>query len=131
MTQDEKALLLKDLCMRAPYSVKCSCYEGRLTATLTGVKSDTELYFHELDWKEDDGIIEIEFCKPYLFPMSSMTKEQEKYLMSLMEKISIPFWGEVLTPSIEYFDYLNKNHFDYRDLIGKRLAIDCSNLNIY
>ena len=29
------------------------------------------------------------------------------------------------------FDWYNKNHFDYRGLIPKRLAIDCTNLNIY
>ena len=40
---------------------------------------------------------------------------------------------EELTPEdiIELFDFLNKNHFDYRGLIPKGLAIDCTNLNIY
>ena len=28
-------------------------------------------------------------------------------------------------------DWFNKNHFDYRNLIEKGLAIDCTNLNIY
>ena len=40
---------------------------------------------------------------------------------------------EELTPEdlIEIFDFLNKNHFDYRGLIPMGLAIDCTNLNIY
>ena len=29
------------------------------------------------------------------------------------------------------FDWYNKNHFDYRGLIEKGLAVDCTNLNIY
>lgn len=32
---------------------------------------------------------------------------------------------------IEYIDWLNANHFDYRDLIEKGLAIDATGLNIY
>ena len=28
-------------------------------------------------------------------------------------------------------DWFNKNHIDYRGLIEKGLAIDCTNLNIY
>ena len=28
-------------------------------------------------------------------------------------------------------DWLNKNHLDYRGLIGKGLAIDATDLNIY
>lgn len=28
-------------------------------------------------------------------------------------------------------DWLNKNHFDYRGLIEKGLAIDATNLNVY
>lgn len=130
MTQEEKDLLLKDLCARAPYGVKCQCYDGRIIASLTGVKSETELYFHEFDWKEDDGIIEIEFCKPYLFPMSSMTEEQAKIFLKL-ESMCILSSTDKLGPKIEFFEWLNKNHFDYRGLIEKGLAIDATNLNIY
>jgi hypothetical protein len=126
MTQENKNLLLKDLCARAPYGVKCQCYDGRIIASLTGVKSETELYFHEFDWKEDDGIIEIEFCKPYLFPLSSMTEEQEEEYNDLngYELGCFPHTEEAL-------DYLIKNHFDYRGLIPMDLAIDATRLNIY
>lgn len=46
---------------------------------------------------------------------------------------TLEFWMEEI-PSyelIKVFDWLNKNHFDYRGLIEKGLAIDCTNLNIY
>jgi hypothetical protein len=130
MTQEGKNLLLQDICARAPYGVKCQCYDGRIIASLTGVKSETELYFHEFDWKEDDGIIEIEFCKPYLFPMSSMTEEQAKIFLKL-ESMCFLSSTDKIGPKIELFDWLNRNHFDYRGLIEKGLAIDATNLNIY
>ena len=40
---------------------------------------------------------------------------------------------EELTPEdiVELFDFLNKNHFDYRGLIKKGLATDATGLNIY
>ena len=125
MTQEEKDLLLKDLCARLPYGVKCHCFDEKTIASLTGIKSNTELYFDELDYKEFDGIIEITYCKPYLFPMSNMTEEQFKEYWELehsgnMEHLSIPA-----------LDWLNKNHFDYRGLIPMGLANDATGLNVY
>ena len=35
------------------------------------------------------------------------------------------------TTTYNYIDWLNKNHFDYRGLIEKGLAIDATGLNIY
>ena len=61
--------------------------------------------------------------KPYLFPLSSMTKEQEKeWLYTLSSDYNITY---------DTVDWLNKNHFDYRGLIEKGIAIDATKLNIY
>lgn len=65
--------------------------------------------------------------KPYLFPLSSMTKEQEREWQSLM---ICDIYG-ILYHTIESFDYLYKNHIDIRGLIEKGLAIDATGLNIY
>lgn len=64
--------------------------------------------------------------KPYLFPMSSMTDEQEEEYNNLncYELGCFPHTEEAL-------DYLIRNHFDYRDLIPMRLAINATGLNIY
>ena len=78
MKQEYKDLLLKDLCNRIMYGVKCTVYENTSVHTLSGVlpnKVHSELYFEELDWKEHDGFADIQYCKPYLFPLSSMTEE--------------------------------------------------------
>lgn len=123
----DKELLLKDICARLPYGVKIQVpYE------------DGSGYFDEIVWEvNNDGHfhvngwgIEYEYVKPYLFPLSSMTEEQKMFLKQQNWCIAISTSGTVET-TIEGFDWLNKNHFDYRNLIDKNLAIDATGLNIY
>ena len=65
--------------------------------------------------------------KPYLFPLSSMTEKQKKEYQCITER-----WMYDSSYSIsDSTDWLNKNHFDYRNLIDKNLAIDATGLNIY
>ena len=87
---------------------------------LSGVFTD-EAYF-----TTESGSIYSNEYKPYLFPLSSMTDEQEEEYNDLncYELGCFPHTEEAL-------DYLIKNHFDYRGLIEKGLAIDATNLNIY
>lgn len=127
MTQEDKVLLLKDLCARLPYGVK-----GKSVI----IDPDTnEHRLYGIDVFESISVIMIEGGEeeftPYLFPLSSMTEEQRQELESLMVVITVPAWGKILSPTPEYYDWLNKNHFDYRGLIKKELAIDATGLNIY
>ena len=113
MTQEDKELLLKDLCARLSYGVIIQIKDWAVL--------DAELKIGHINRLQ---INDVEL-KPYLFPMSSMTDEQYKEYWELehsgnMEHLSIPA-----------LDWLNKNHFDYRGLIEKGLAIDATNLNIY
>ena len=128
MVQTQKDLLLKDLCARQMYNVKCKVFDDANSYTLSGVlhnKPYSQLYFEELDWKECDGFIGIEYCKPYLFPLSSMTEEQEiEYLNTCVSQNPL-FW------TLDTFEWLNKNHFDYNYLIDDNLALDATGLNIY
>lgn len=125
MAQNEKDLLLKDLCARLPYGVKCACNKNIYTA-----KGLDLIVTDEGDWEyavTAKGIapIEIDFIKLYLFPLSSMTGEQiEQFNKTLIGT-------ENLGWSNETFDWLNANHFDYRDLIPMGLANDATGLNIY
>lgn len=125
MTQEQKDLLLKDLCARQMNGVKCKVFNDAKSYTLSGVlhnKPYSQLYFDELDWKEFDGFVSINDCKPYLFPLSSMTEEQKEDMI----KSSCGIGSDK-----NVFDWWNKNHFDYRGLIEKGLAIDATGLNIY
>ncbi len=120
MTQEEKDLLLKDLCARMPYGVKFQS-ENIETALFVDI-SDGEVWIN--------GTC-IDDFKPYLYPLSSMTDEQIQELESLMEVTTIPKWGEVLSPTPKYYDWLDKNKFDYRGLIPKGLANDAIGLGVY
>lgn len=130
MTQEEKQLLLVDLCGRLMYGVKCKVFDFMTPYTLSGISPNTgydELYFEQLDFKESDGYAGVKFCEPYLFPLSSITEEQKQEYQYITER----WMYDSLYSISDSIDWLNKNHFDYRGLIEKGLAIDCTNLNIY
>lgn len=124
MTQEQE-LLLKDLCSRLPYGVKAQYYgeeeECECVDMIDGI------YPFDNEVSIGQYALKVETIKLYLFPLSSMTEEQRKEWQSLMIQ---DFFG-VLYWTMESYDYLHKNHFDYRGLIKKGLAIDVSNLNIY
>lgn len=119
--EETKEFLLKDLCARLPYNVKV-LFKNKvfsidyIFAIYEEIKLDTP----------DNYTINISEVKPYLFPLSSMTEEQEEEYNNLngYELGCFPHTEEAL-------DYLIKNHFDYRYLIDKGLAIDATGLNIY
>lgn len=138
MTQENKELLLKDLCARLPYNVICQVefkengkYNSKVML-LSGIFTD-KAYF-----TTKGGSIYSNEYKPYLFPLSSMTDEQKKeyYNLCFEEEREEREYGEWITKvyyhnTIESIDWLNKNHFDYRGLITMGLAIDATGLNIY
>ena len=120
-----KEKLIRDLCARLPYGVKV-LYDNKVFSI------DYVSSIHEeikLDTR-DNYTINVSDVKPYLFPLSSMTEEQKMFLKQQNWCIAISTSGTVET-TIEGIDWLNKNHFDYRGLIDKALAIDASGLNIY
>lgn len=128
MTQENKNLLLQDLCSRLPYGVICDTSKGNghlcsINQTIFGIVYGINIKATERDYFNDKE----EIIKPYLFPLSSMTEEQKKEYQHISER-----WMYDASYSIgDSIDWLNKNHFDYRGLIEKGLAIDCTNLNIY
>ena len=119
MTNEEKDLLLKDLCARLAYNVQCCAKNNhKISGSLVGIIGENIHVF-----SSGHGIFSINVIKPYLLPLSSMTKEQEKeWSYTLSSDYNITY---------DTIDWLNKNHFDYRGLIDKGLAIDATNLNIY
>ena len=127
MTQEDKELLLKDLCARLPYNVICQVefkenrkYNSKVML-LSGIFTD-EAYF-----TIKGGSIYSNEYKPYLFSLSSMTDYQKSDYQFITER-----WMNDPSHSIsDSIDWLNKNHFDYRGLIEKGLAIDATGLNIY
>lgn len=133
MTQEEKEILLKDLCARLPYNVKISVNDNVEVETLEGISI--------LENSVEYGsflVCDIEEVKPYLFPLSSMTDEQKREYNGWKHVIPICRYeyGDVveefeLYDSPESFEYLIENNFDYRGLIPMGLALDATGLNIY
>ena len=145
MTQEQKELLLKDLCARLPYGVKVEAHGLLKTIAddydnmdiinahvLNGLNLRDCFKTYSINCMEKvtlfdrKGVCNI---KPYLFPLSSMTEEQQKEA-NIFDDMDIDILSENLdrnrknktnipTPTFNYTDWLNKNHFDYRGLINK------------
>ena len=142
MTQKDKELLLKDLSARLPYGVKVKISNEHLNDDLImlGYWQTLDVYCITYDAEPNASLIKdfevlpyyipLKFIKPYLFPMSSMTKEQKEEMKSFD-----PFKTEEIKTlgqwAVHLVDFYNKYHFDYRGLIEKGLAIDATGLNIY
>ena len=129
MTQEYKELLLKDLCARLPYKPIVQI-DGCGVWNLRGVDHDDSaklrdrvIVWYGENYPSSKNSLPIINCKPYLFPLSSMTEEQQ---INLTKFVANGINGENIL-----YDWYNKNHFDYRGLIPMGLAIDATRLNIY
>jgi len=114
MTQEDKELLLKDLCARLPYGVKVSVNYDIITIETKEMGIGT---LHDFTY----GNVDI---KPYLRSMSSMTEEEKQEFSKLA--VGTHLFKGPLIPSYDTLDWLNKHHFDYRGLIEKGLALGAS-----
>ena len=134
MKQEDRQLLLIDLCARLPYDIVVHCtdrdtdYKCLLTTDiLHEIQNGHEYYDY----------------KPYLRPMSSMTEDErckarDKFFAD-SDNYNIDDIGEILADTYQpyasvytlsflrltgYIDWLNAHHFDYRGLIEKGLALE-------
>ena len=131
MTQEDKELLLKDLCARLPYGVFCNIgldYPLPLQR-LSVDKLDGIL----LDFYEDgkDYQVYLGEVKPYLFPLSSLPKKTTREFNKTLVWVRTTRGYSESEMTWDTFDCVNKHHIDYRCLIEKGLAIDATGLNIY
>jgi hypothetical protein len=130
MTQEEKQLLLKDLCARLPYGIMCRIDhdpEGEydigidderfIDDRIVSVCHENEQIFV---YEDEDYPYSPEEIRPYLRPMSSMTEEEKKQYQVLTPIVEVVFEDD----ASKLIDWLNANHFDYRGLIKKGLALE-------
>ena len=150
MTQEEKDLVLKDLCARLTNGVICSIYReddegfGWRDAECKGYFQTNHSY--EFYFEDVIAVDNIENIKPYLRPMSSMTEEEYNEFKDLTlcgqcsnDYDSWGHWGvEVVSYKYDEWDkpfydfsefqnlqnWLNKKHLDYRGLIPMGLALE-------
>ena len=116
MSQEEKELLLKDLCGRLPYHPQIYVYVEDIGGSCE---------FNEPLWTIDAEVYLVndrhisEDIKPYLRSISNMTEEEVKTYRTL--NIGNAFLYVDNGASI---DYLNSIHIDYRGLIPLGLALE-------
>ena len=138
MNQENKELLLKDLCARLPYYPKCEMIdELRVVNNEKDSSYISTLFPKHIELFSYHNNFTI---RPYLRPLSSMTEEEfgklENYSELMYDQLNLAsfqngaykcldfYLSEVPSGAvIRVFDWLNKYHFDYRDLIQMGLAI--------
>ena len=142
MKQENKELLLKDLCARLPYGVKVKLGDNPNIFDLE-YRIKFAVMYGDSDKLED--ILDIINIKPYLFPLSSLTEEQRNNISKLLIDTQNEFspYGELnmkgcdnlficsVKQSNALINYCLTNHLDINGLIEKGLALDATGLNIY
>ena len=143
MTLGDKELLLKDLCARLPYGVKCKVVKYDTDGEMLFIRNGLELTVDNVKELITNNMYEI---KPYLFPLSSMTEEQKKEFLSVAGyeareedcgRHTETYYYDMVGhehnfyPNSDAIDWCIKNNFDYRGLIPKGLANDATGLNVY
>ena len=137
MTQEYKELLLKDLCARLPYGVMVKDELGRINKLVIGNADLVRLYYNDFSIYGENSL-----SLPFLRPLSSITDEELHEVQEILGKgveicndfDIVKIIQEKTFSFLELqavFEWLLKNHFDYRGLIEKSLAIDATGLNIY
>lgn len=167
MKQEDKELLLKDLCVRLLYRPKCHFKYDTSEDDIILKCIDGNIARFDYGWYgKFHVIIDPQYIKPYLRPLSSITEEEVmewakmKYGENSKEVKNFVSWkifrydtyctvdikffveteygqqgystifriGSDDCESIEFFDWLNAHHFDYRGLIRKKLALPADNM---
>ena len=133
MTQEEKELLIKDLCARLPYGVEVSLTDGTygMVTSISIVPHGTfaTVYFNRDDVKD----VSLEEIKPYLRPISSITQEEykefnKKYDIEYDYLLNGKPGHTVESAAMNAFeiDFYNSHHIDYRGLIEMGLALEAT-----
>ena len=150
MTQEDKELLLKDLCARLPYGV--ICHYDTIVPMVGKVKSYGRLYNISFfgvktcfQFHCNRDVFDFDNVKPYLFPLSSLTEKQRSEISQLLIDTQNTFspYGEINTKGCDnlfvcsvkqsnaLINYCLMHHLDINGLIEKGLALDATGLNIY
>jgi len=126
MTQEEKKLLLKDLCARGPHGVICQfiwTFSNETTNENVITKGDDiikciDICTEEIQANYYGEWVDLEHCKPYLRPMSSMTEEETDRMWEIYES------GPAAESSVAVTEYLYGRYLDCHHLIEKGFALE-------
>ena len=127
MTQEKTELALKDICARVTNGVICSIYReddegfGWRDAECKGYFQTNHGY--EFYFEDVVAVDNIENIKPYLRSMYTMTDEEAKEYLGMLNDIdkSGLMNHNFITKVV---DWLDKKMFDHRGLIPRKLALE-------
>ena len=132
MKQEDKQLLLKDLCCRLPYGVKVTTTNPAVKiGIISGISIKNKI---SVETKHANIVFDCTEVKPYLRPMSSMTEEEKREIYDWLVENDVDWFDfsklrldEILISfdsSWLLINWLNEHHFDYYGLIEKGLALE-------
>lgn len=128
MSQEEKQLLLQDICARLPFGVICD----RLGKHYPLIDIDIK---RELVYLLRDGnyvpysILRGDIIQPYLRPMSKMTDEEKAQVQTFMDIVTDENYGDGYSPSAwdamnGFVQYCDSHYLDHRGLIFRGIALE-------
>lgn len=142
MNEQEKLILIKELCARQPYGLKVAYYKKKYTGTLVSVFDSTEDQWgkrYPVITVDDDNYHKVNAndAIPYLRRMNSMTEREKKRYHELMDAIPVLYRNPtqdtdeleesmVYSETSESLDYLRSIHVDNCGLIDKGLALEAT-----
>ena len=113
LSQADKDLIIKDLCGKLPYGVKCETDRGPLL--IYSIAYDGSVLF----FKDDVSQFYMDNPKPYLRSLRNMSEDEENEYKSTCIQLNGLNIETFLT-----IDWFNEHLFDFRDLIEKGLALE-------
>ena len=125
MIQEDKNLLIADLCARLPYGVMCD--RGGRARKLLSVSPDKKYCIELANDEYVPNEYRIEDVRPYLRPLSSITEKEMRELYDIpraVDKENVGYWHKFSFANHKFIDYLNRHHLDYRGLIPLGLALE-------
>ena len=144
MTQEDKKLLLIDLCARLPYNVMVD-YESHICVLNEIDPACKNIDYITVRIQDVERLmyaenVMIENIKPYLRPMSSMTEEEKKDILQSLNihgdidnegNLLLGVECDIITLKVckKYLGELNKHMFDVCHMIEKGLAIEVTEEN--
>ena len=124
---EERDLLIKEVCARIPYNVKCK-FEDKVYDILGFAHGRVMLC---LPFMSNTITTPIENIELYLLPLSSMTDEQFDEILDIIVPVQR---GKVVIEEEKlgrYLEFCYTNHIDFNGIIDKGIVKDATNLNIY
>ena len=121
MNPEDKARLFVDLCAKYPYGVIVKFDDKNLC--IDDIRFSRGDYFLTLT----DGVkkylnVDIERVTPYMKSMKHMSDAEKIEYMKTFNRLGDDLGTKVTYPSYTSIDWLNANHYDYRNFIEDGLV---------